>query len=109
MKVVWMGPARAELRGIGGYLERPRTAMRIIRAIRVRVRLLGRFPFSGRMIPEIGDPALREVIVGQFRVLHRVCGNRVEILHVVDGRQLFSPTGLSEAEAVYGSNLGMTV
>lgn len=102
MKVIWSESSRDELRAIRGYLERPRTAARIIRSIRSRVRLLQRFPFSGRMVPEYGDPNLREVIVGQFRVFHRIERDRVVILHVLDGRKPVSASSVSEAVAEYG-------
>ena len=102
MKISWTGPARAELRAIRGYLERPRTAARIIRSIRSRVRLLQRFPLSGRVIPEYGDPNLREVIVGQFRVFHRIHEDRIEILHVLDAHKLLSSSSISEAVVEYG-------
>ena len=101
MKVIWSVEALRELNGINGYLEHSRTAKRLIQAIRRRVRLLSQFPLSGRMIPEIGDPAFREVIVGQFRVLHHV-DDRIEILHVVDGHKLLDPSIVSEAVAEYG-------
>jgi plasmid stabilization system protein ParE len=102
MRVVWKTRGKDELLGITGYLDHPLTAKRLIKAIRKRVRLLAQFPLLGRMIPEIGDPALREVIVGQFRVLHHVYVDRIEILRVVDGHTLLDPSSVSEAIAEYG-------
>lgn len=101
MRVVWKRRAKDELFAINGYLEHPPTALRLIQAIRKRVRMLSRFPRMGRMIPEIGDPVLRELIVGPFRVLHHVYEDRIEVLRVVDGNKLFDPSEVSEAVAEY--------
>lgn len=101
MKVVWTERAKHELRGINGYLEYAPTAKQLIKAIRRRVQMLSQFPLMGRMIPEINDPALRELIVGQFRVLHHVYPDRIDILRVVDGHRLFDPFGVSESVTEY--------
>lgn len=102
MTVVWTELAFAQLNAINGYLENPRAAERVIRRIRHRVRQLSRFPLSGRVIPEFRDSTRREVIVGQFRVFHRIEEEQIVILSVVDGHTLLDPSSVSEAVAEYG-------
>lgn len=47
------------------------------------------FPGSGRMVPEIGDPAIRESIVYSYRVISRVLDEEIHILTIHHGaRQL---------------------
>lgn len=40
-------------------------------------------------VPEIGDDALRELIVGDYRVMYEVVGDVVEVLVVRDARRRF--------------------
>lgn len=47
-------------------------------------------PFSGRIVPELAESELREVIVGDYRVIYEVTeGNTVEILTIVHSKRLF--------------------
>jgi plasmid stabilization system protein ParE len=46
------------------------------------------FPLSGRVIPEFGDEALRELILGNYRVLYRTHPDLVEILAVYHSARL---------------------
>jgi toxin ParE1/3/4 len=49
-----------------------------------------RFPEMGRMIPELQNPALREIIFEkQYRMMYRVTAETIEILAVRHGRQAF--------------------
>jgi toxin ParE1/3/4 len=49
---------------------------------------LQRFPESGRVVPEIGLPAYREIIYGSHRVIYRVENRLVSILTARRSRQL---------------------
>jgi len=42
---------------------------------------------SLREVPELIDAGLREVIVGNYRVIYRLVGNTVEILTVIHSRR----------------------
>ena len=46
-------------------------------------------PRSGRVVPEIGDESLREVICGSYRIVYRLRGESVEIVTVFHGARLF--------------------
>ncbi len=39
----------------------------------------------GRVVPELSDPAIREVFVGSYRLVYRILAHRVEILALVHG------------------------
>ena len=58
-----------------------RTRSRIIEA----VGRLEAHPQSGRVLPEIEDPAIREVFTGSYRIVYRLKPRRVEILPIVHG------------------------
>jgi plasmid stabilization system protein ParE len=50
---------------------------------------LAAFPESGRIVPEIGDPALREVLYGSYRIVYELRDNRVEIATVAHTSRRF--------------------
>jgi plasmid stabilization system protein ParE len=53
---------------------------------------LEQFPNSGREIPEFGRPDLREVILGSYRIVHRVRDDEVvEVLAVIHSARLLTP------------------
>jgi addiction module RelE/StbE family toxin len=88
-RLLWTEPARDDLREIFRFIrqDNPVAAGNVIQEIREKVERLALFPLSGRNVPELPDPGLREVIVGNYRVIYRLVGNTVEILTVVHGRR----------------------
>ena len=50
---------------------------------------LRQFPESGRMVPELQRPDVREVIVGSYRVVYLVGPGVVHVLTVFHGARLF--------------------
>jgi len=49
---------------------------------------LEEFPLSGRMVPEVGRKDIREVILGNYRIIYRVRDEEVEILTVHHGARM---------------------
>jgi len=48
------------------------------------------FPESGRVVPELGEPRVREVIHGAYRIIYETHSpDRVEILTVFRGSRQF--------------------
>lgn len=52
--------------------DNPAAALRFGQALIEKARSVGTFPEAGRVVPEIGDPNIREVIYGSYRVVYRV-------------------------------------
>ena len=46
------------------------------------------FPRSGRIVPELADPQLREIIESPYRVVYRFFDERVEVLTVFRASRL---------------------
>lgn len=46
---------------------------------------LADFPLSGRAVPEVGRPEIREVIVYSYRIIYRYTGDDVIVLTVHHG------------------------
>jgi len=51
-------------------------------------------PRSGRSVPEIGIPEIRELIYRGYRIVYRLNGDRIEILTVFEGHRLLRSTEL---------------
>jgi plasmid stabilization system protein ParE len=46
------------------------------------------FPFSGRVVPELGDESIREWFAYSYRIIYRVEQEIVTIAAVIHGRRL---------------------
>jgi plasmid stabilization system protein ParE len=73
-KVIWSDEAIADLADLVRHIaaDDPAAAERMGRKIFERTRVLEDFPLTGRMVPEAADPAVREVIVGPYRVIYEL-------------------------------------
>jgi toxin ParE1/3/4 len=88
-RVRWSGPAVRELEVSLEFIARDNAdaAGRLAAAIYKAVGRLHRFPASGRVVPELDDPEIREVIHPPFRVIYQQCQEWVEVLAVVRAEQ----------------------
>jgi toxin ParE1/3/4 len=60
----------------------PEIGERLVREIVDSLAQLARFPESGRVVPEFGQPSLRELIRSPFRIVYRLDGDRVRVVRV---------------------------
>ena|ERR1044071_1604689 len=52
------------------------------------------FPKSGRVVPELNNSSIREIILGNYRIVYRLKGKVAEILTVYHGSRLINPSQL---------------
>jgi toxin ParE1/3/4 len=73
-KVVLSPRAIEDLRDIVLYVasNRPDAAELIGLALIEKTKVLGSFPFSGRVVPEFADRLIRELILKPYRIVYRV-------------------------------------
>ncbi len=50
---------------------------------------LNDFPELGRIVPEIGEPNIRELLIYSYRLVYEVVSKEIEILAIIHGRQDF--------------------
>jgi addiction module RelE/StbE family toxin len=95
-EVVWGARARNDLASIAEYIaeDSPRAARAWIARIDRAVERLKDFPDSGRIVPEYGDAGIRELIVGNYRIVYRVGAMGVEIARVWHGARLLTPENI---------------
>ena len=90
LRVAWSPEAVEDIESIAAYIERDSTyyARAVVGKIVEMGKSLSQFPESGRIVPEIDDPAIRERFVYSYRVIYRVETDRLLIVAVVHGRRL---------------------
>ncbi len=89
--VVWSQQAQDDLAAIRSYIARDSehyAQLTIDRLVTAPERLLI-WPRSGRVVPEVGDEDLREVIVGPYRIVYRVHVDGIGIVTVFHGAREF--------------------
>ena len=89
MKIIWSPLALERVNEIADYIaeDDAKTARRFLIDIFGAAERLESFPNSGRVVPEVKRPNVREIIFGNYRVIYRVERKRVSILTVRHGKQ----------------------
>jgi len=86
-KVIWAPTALNDLDAIAEYIAKDspdRAALFVARLIDATDPLAD-FPEPGRLIPELDDPAWREIVVAAYRIMYRLEGDAVWISAIVHG------------------------
>jgi toxin ParE1/3/4 len=69
--------------------DRPGTAAKWAEGLFDLVGRLQAFPDRGRVVPELRQPSIRELIYGDYRVVYRIDGSKIGVLTVRHGRRRF--------------------
>ena len=86
-RVEWTEAAWGDLEQIGDYIaaDSPHYAASFVRRVRNVARSLADFAERGPAVPEFGDAAIRELIVGNYRLVYKISRNTVTVLAVIHG------------------------
>ena len=57
---------------------------------------LNSFPEVGRIVPEIDDPNIRELLIYSYRLIYEVFPNKVEVLALIHSKRNFIKDLLNE-------------
>lgn len=91
MKILWAREALQQLTEIEDFIAKDnveRAAKFVDEIIAHAEALLPGEPRIGRMVPEISNPDIRELIFKKYRIVYRVNKNNLEILTVFEGHRL---------------------
>lgn len=90
-RITWAPQAIEDVEAIRAYVARDSVhyADLLVERLVSAVARLENHPLSGRVVPEVGDESLREVIHRNYRIVYRVTSNAVEIVTVFHGAHLF--------------------
>ena len=91
MKLYWTETAKQDLQAIRRYIanDNPVEAKRWVQRLRERTRNALHAPLAGRAVPEFSREDIRELIEGNYRIVYQVFADRLVILTVFEGHQLF--------------------
>ena len=89
--LVWSPEAIEDIEAIAAYIERdsPWYAKAVASKIVETAESIPEYPELGRIVPEIGESAVRERLVHRYRVIYRLDEGRVLVAAVIHGRQHF--------------------
>jgi toxin ParE1/3/4 len=95
-RVVWSPRSLRDLESIRDFIaeDSPHYAELVVSRLLASVERLTTFPESGRILPELQRPEVREVIHAPFRIVYRLRDDVVEIATVFRSSRLFP--GLSD-------------
>ena len=96
MRVIWTRPAVADVLQIRDCIaaDSPRYGRIVAERLFASVERLTKYPLSGRVVPELDDASLREVVDAPYRVVYRVGVDTLEILTVVHAARRFPTDAL---------------
>ena len=87
--LIWTEPAVADLEEIGQFISKdnPPAAEKVGSKIIREAENVAAFPRLGRIVPEFGNPELREIISQSYRVIYKFDeeGDLVAILRIWHG------------------------
>jgi plasmid stabilization system protein ParE len=82
--VIWSLPAKKDLEQIFDYIAQDSKYY----AKNVANKIIEKT--EGRVVPEIDDPNIRELIVYSYRLIYEISPERIEILAIIHGRRDFN-------------------
>ena len=71
-------------------MDNPVTAERWVDKIFDKVEKLSDFPERGRVAPELNNKIIREIIIGNYRVIYKMETNEISVLTVRHVKQVLS-------------------
>ncbi len=72
--------ARADLHQIFDYIARDSQyyAKKVVRSLVQQLRSIDNFPMIGRMVPELHNENIREIVYDSYRIVYRI-GDNIEV------------------------------
>ena len=81
----WTDQAITDLINIAEFIRKDsaKYAKITVQRIRTSARQISQFPFSGRLVPETEMDILREIIIGNYRLIYKIVSKeRIDIITV---------------------------
>jgi plasmid stabilization system protein ParE len=90
--VVWAESARDALDEVIAYIahDSQHAAVQVLDAALGAAASLATFSERGRIVPELNDPAIREIFVFRYRLLYQVQDERVLVVAFLHGARDFA-------------------
>jgi len=90
MKIVWSPLAIDRVSEIADYIaqDKPSAAKKWVDTVFSKVEQLKSSPELGRIVPEIENDQIRELLYGNYRIVYRMEKKQISILTVRHGKQI---------------------
>jgi toxin ParE1/3/4 len=94
VEVKWTLQASQDLESIAEFISKDseQRARLFVADIFQAVDRIAGFPESGRVVPEIGDAMIREILLGNFRLVYRIKRSTIDLLTIYHGARLLDPS-----------------
>jgi len=91
--VIWSEPAKADLRSIHDFIAHDSThyAKKVTQDITAKPDVLDELPRMGKVVPELGNEAIRELSLYSYRILYEIKAPDIIVLAVIHKRRDFQP------------------
>lgn len=92
-EISWTQQASDDLEAIANFIscDSPHYASILVMDVLDAVEQLELFPDSGRIVPELNEASIRELILGNYRIVYRIRYSIIEILTVYHSARLLKP------------------
>lgn len=89
-QIVWSSTAIEDVEAIATYISRDSSAYAaaVVHKIIDVTRNLSNFPFSGRIVPELKEDAIREKFAYNYRIIYRIGNDTITIASVIHGKRI---------------------
>ena len=86
-KVIWTATAWGDLEAVAEYIAKDSTyyAVTIIRQARDAARSLAHLSERGRVVPEFNDLNIRELFLGNYRLIYQLSDQHVYVIGFIHG------------------------
>jgi len=101
MKLRWTKRSQGDLIEIGRYIARDKkaAARRWLERLRRSARAAAKQPRAGRVVPEVGREDVREVLVGNYRIVYEIQKAEIRVLTVFEGHHRFPGSAIERLDS----------
>jgi len=98
MKIIWSPLSVERMTEISEYIaeDNPNASITWIESIFEIIGRLKQFPESGRIVPEIDKPHIREIIHGNYRIIYKIRQEEIFILTIRHFKQILPSDEVNE-------------
>jgi toxin ParE1/3/4 len=89
VRVEFSPRADADLADIAQYIaaDSPAAAESFVNRLVDRAVAIGKAPRGGRVVPELGDPSVRQVLLQRYRIIYHLEADRVLVVAILQGHR----------------------
>lgn len=100
MKVGWTLEAFQRLIDIEIFIsnDNPIRARKFVEHLIERGESLSENPQIGRIVPELSNPLIRELLTKGYRIVYRIRNDQIDILSVFEGHRLLKKNEIEDAQ-----------